>query len=352
MRLLVGALVAIQVTIPARVEPDAFQFFAPTIAVNQHDRESLVRGLPVVKLLEASGRELGAFTAVPVEPSVTVDRAAAWMRRIELLRENPYVISTQRFSTPPQPMDLDRLTLEEDDLEDLRDCVPGRCGVKLSIAEIRELTGTITAAGPHWKPAAQQAFRQIVMRRVLTFLARGHSGLDDHADHRRPVSPAVAFGRLLQDTAFLDEHAPDIKRRLAACASAPGAGGETFLYWSKERLGGRAVISVTHVTLTRENGTRAVPLVMTGVQVFATHYLDASLSVTAFARDSQSATGYFMYLQKSNVDLLGGFWGSVARSLIEGRVRKDGPKILGHVGARLASGEPPAGSTRHGWPLQ
>jgi hypothetical protein len=50
---------------------------------------------------DGEGRELDAFTAILADPGVTVDRAAAWMRRVELLRENSYVLASQRFSTPP-----------------------------------------------------------------------------------------------------------------------------------------------------------------------------------------------------------------------------------------------------------
>jgi hypothetical protein len=77
---------------------------------------------------------------------------------------------------------------------------------------------------------------------------------------------------------------------------------------------------------------------MVGIQVFATHYLDAALSVTAFVQETSSSPAYFVYAHRADVDLLGGFWGSLARSIIEGRIRKDGPTILRHVGARLSSG--------------
>ena len=47
---------------------------------------------------------------------------------------------------------------------------------------------------------------------------------------------------------------------------------------------------------------------MTGTQIFATHYLDAFLGVTALVRDRRTPRGYFVYLNRSDVDLLGGFW--------------------------------------------
>jgi hypothetical protein len=89
---------------------------------------------------------------------------------------------------------------------------------------------------------------------------------------------------------------------------------------------------------------------MVGAQVYASHYLDGSLTVTAFVQDAPASQGYFVYLHRSNVDLLGGFWGGIARSSIESRVRKDGPTILRLVGERLANGDPPMAGARRAQP--
>ncbi len=126
------------------------------------------------------------------------------------------------------------------------------------------------------------------------------------------------------------------------CTSPSIPGADTFLYWSKERFGDKAVITVTHVILTHGDESTRPVLLMVGIQVFATHYLDASLSVTAFVREAPSSAAYFVYVQKSEVDLLAGFWGALARSLIEARIRKDGPTILRRVATRMSSGEPAA----------
>jgi hypothetical protein len=62
----------------------------------------------------------------------------------------------------------------------------------------------------------------------------------------------------------------------AGSPAVPTPGAEEFLYWSKERFGGKAVISATHVRIYRPTGMQAVEVVVTSTQVFASHYLDAS----------------------------------------------------------------------------
>lgn len=129
MRSFIAALVAFQVVTQGRPGPDPFAFFRPTVHLSQTGRDNLGRGEPVVSLLQAGGHEVGAFTAIPVGPGVTIERAAAWMRRVELLRENRYVLASQRLSSPPQLSDFDRLVLDDEDLDDIRRCSPGRCGL-------------------------------------------------------------------------------------------------------------------------------------------------------------------------------------------------------------------------------
>jgi hypothetical protein len=349
MRSLVSVAVALQLLTTAGRVTDPFAFFRPTVHLSADDREKLGRGEPVVSLLQASGHEIGAFMAITVDPGVTIDRAAAWMRRVELLRENPYVLASQRLSSPPQLSDFDRLALDDEDLADIQRCSPGRCGLKLSGNEIRELHAVISAARADWKPALQSAFRQVLLRRVLAFTVGGQAGLSDIWDKKRPVAAAAAFAPLLEHSAFLAER-PDLASRLPRCTSSPGLATEAFMYWSKERLGGRAVIIVTHVVLVNGGAGGRPPLLMIGTQVYASHYLDASLTVTAFVEEQPSSRAYFIYFHRSSVDLLGGFWGPLARSIIESTIRKDGPALLRGVGARLAIGEPPGGSPRHAWP--
>ena len=349
MRSLIAVLCALTLLVPINAGSNPFAFFEPTVVLNPDDRETLESGSPIVRFLQASGHEVGAFTAIALPPSVTEERASAWMRRVELLRENPYVIASQRLSSPPRLEDFDRLALDDDDLEEIRRCVPGRCGVKLPAADLQSLAAIARTGGAQWKPRLQQAFREMLLRRVLTFNAGGLAALDDLIDKKRPSSPAGAFAPLVAHTAFLGDRAPDLVRRLLHCAAAAPAGAESFMYWSKERLGGRPVIAVTHVVLMPPNGA-GLPLLMVGAQVYASHYLDASLTVTAFLKDPSSARPYFVYLHRSNVDLLGGFWGGLTRSIIESRARKDGPTILNGIADRLAGGDPPSGSARHAWP--
>jgi hypothetical protein len=51
---------------------------------------------------------------------------------------------------------------------------------------------------------------------------------------------------------------------------------------------------------------------------------------------------YLVYVNRSQLDLLGGIFGFLKRSVLEGRIRRDTPKILRGLRDRLESGEPGA----------
>jgi hypothetical protein len=347
LRFLMSTTIAVAVVTPIGPVHNPFAFFHPTVAIGAPELDTLAGGAPLVRFLPASGTEVGAFTATAVAPHVTVDRVAAWMRQLELLRENRFVIATQRLSKPPRLSDFDRVRLDDEDLEAIRGCAPGHCDVKLSAADIEVLVNVAATGGRDWKPLVQQAFRERLLRRVLAFSAGGHAALDAIVDKKRPSFPARALSSLVEHTRFLGDRLPDVAARLGC----PRAGdGESFMYWSNERLGGKPVITITHVQLSSGAEPGRPALLMIGTQIYASHYVDASLMVTAFVAADPAGPAYFVYMHRSSVDLLGGFWGGIARSIIEARVRKDGPAILRTVGERLASGDPPSTSARHGWP--
>jgi hypothetical protein len=241
------------------------------------------------------------------------------------------------------------LTLDDSDLEAVRECRPGHCGLKLSSVEIRMLRSAAAAAGAEWKPALQTAFRDMVLARVRTYAVHGHSGLSIYADRKRPRSPGSAFAGLVGRTPFLAARAPSVAGHLLGSDEGDsGADGESYLYWSKERLGGKSVISATEVTIFRGDGATMPEVLMFGKQIFATHYLDACLGVTGLVRDRQTARSYLVYMHRSEVDLLGGFWGGIARHMIEERIAADGPGLLREAARRLSSGDPPGAQSRGG----
>lgn len=340
MRSLLTLVVALQVFTPGGGDHDPFWFFQPGIVVGRADRQQLDRGAPLVKILPAERQQFAVLSAIAVGAEVTPERTAAWIRQVEDLRRNRFVLATGRFSVPPRIEDLDALMLDPDDLEEIPSCRPGRCGLKLAAAEMEELRRVVASSGGAWRAEVQLAFRRIVLRRVSAYLAGGHAALEPYRDRKRPRVPADAVAAIAVELPFLRQRLPGFVEEVGSCPRGSIDRHGAYIYWANERLGGKRVVTATHIIpMGLDNGAASDALAVE-FQIFATHYIEASVAVIALVRGAEGQR-YFVYLNRSDVDVLGGFWGGFARAILEGRVRKDAPRILAAVRERLGK-DPPA----------
>jgi hypothetical protein len=312
---------------------DPFAFFEPSVTITPAERARLDSGDPVSRVLQGKGLEVGVLAAVPV--SVDGDRLVAWERDIQDLKKSTYVAAIGRFSSPPRIEDLARLELDNGDVNAIRSCRPQNCELKLSAPEMKKLQ---QAEGKGGSEAVQQEFRQIVLDRVKQYLANGQIPPDD--DHRQEVQPSERFIVLLDHMPFLTERTPQLAKELRDYPSSADPAIESFLYWSKERLARKAMISVTHVNIMRSRDPRLPDVLIVGRDVFSSHYIDASLSVTALMHGSANGTNYLVYVNRTEVDVLHGMFGGMVRHEIQNHMKNAG-NVLMDVRQRLQSGDPP-----------
>jgi hypothetical protein len=328
------ALFALQLLTVAA--PDPLAFFSPTVAISASDRHRLLSGEPIALVIPAKRTDVAILAAVPVQ--IDGDRLVDWIRQIEALKKSTYVLAIRRFSDPPRLADLADLTLADDDLSAIRACRPGQCRLKLSAAEMADLQHAASAAQADWKAAVRQRFRQIVMARVNTYLANGRVG--PWNDHAQEVWPADAFARLVDESGFLLAHRPQFASALRRNPMPRPPGVEVFLYWSNERLANRPIISVTDVNILRSDEPGVPDVLVAGKEVFSTHYVNASFGLTALVRGDAGGPNYLVYLNRSEVDVLGGPFSSVIRWVIQRRLRAGAATALEGLKKRLEGGEP------------
>jgi hypothetical protein len=317
--------------------PDPLAVFGAGTTMTAVDRARIDAGQPFVAIVPARGRDVGIAAAVRIE--VGGDRLAVWARHSRALHQSEYVPVIVPFSDPPALDDLRRLALDRDELDDIRRCRPRHCGLKLSAAEIGRLQAAITVAGEHWQAAAQQAFREVVLSRVQQYLAAGHSSVPN-VDEHRPVAPSAEFAALVGGW----PPRPGRQPRITAGGPHPEAPprGESFVYWSKELLGtAKPVISVTHVVIVRGSEWQTAETTVFATQVYATHYMTGSQSITSVTRPTAGRPRYLIYQNRTRADVFGGVFGGMIRRAVESRLRHEAPRMLLELRRKLESGEPP-----------
>jgi len=334
-----GTLASLAAQTPAATS-NPFAFFQPVVTVNDRDLRALDAGEAVVRIPPASAGEAVVFTAITV--NVTPPRFAAWMDNIVELKKNPSVLAVERFSPEPCLNDLRALTLDDADLTDIRRCRPGKCGLKLSAAEIAQLQRAAASAPVQdWKPAVQMEFRRVMLQRVQRYVTAGHTDAA-YDDRATPVLLSQKFSGILQRSTNLTRSLPRLADYLQHFPRASFPEVESFFYWSKERFAGKSQISITHMSLLRPSDPAQPLVVAAGKQVFATHFVDGALSITTLLKGPADGRNYLAYLSRSEVDLLSGFFGGIARKAMSYRINSEAPDILRRLRSRLEAVPPMA----------
>src|SRR5262249_29999166 len=209
---------------------------------------------------------------------------------------------------------------------------PGKCQIKLSaqeMARLRQASGT---------EAVQQAFREILLERVQLFISKQQ--IPPYEDGHAPVQPSAHFATLLQHSEFLSKNAPQLTEYLQGQSSAQAAHVESFFYWSKEKVAGKPIVSVTHVNIARFHGDGMPDTLIVAQDIFSSHYINASLSVTALMHGA-AGQNYLAYFNRTEVDILHGLFAGVIRKEMHKRMKSDSTKVLETYRQRMEGGEPP-----------
>jgi hypothetical protein len=299
-----------------------FAFFEPTVVVSPAEQQRLDRGETIVHVLPGSDGHIAVFAAARL--NATPERMLERMQQIEQLKKSRFVPVVRRFSKPPVLEDLADLVLDEDDLDDLRRCRVGDCAVKLGAAEIERMTRAATAAGPAWRDRLQAEFREIVLARVGTFLSGGFPCLAPYEDRARPVQPSEVHAMVVRWSPFLRD-----------VGTEPG---DSFLYWSTEHAAGKPTVTVSHVTLVRTEQPGTPLALAISRQVYASHYMNGAVGVTAVIRSPDGMRHYLVYVNRTHIDVLGGFLAPLKRAIVEGRIEDETAGVFTELRRRIEQG--------------
>jgi hypothetical protein len=293
------------------------------------------RGDPQAKVLDTRERREVAVVGV-ARLRATTTCFVAMLQDIENFKKSPAVLRIRKFARPVEPRDLEGFSLEADDLAALRNCRVGDCNVKLPIAAVERLSRDVDWSRPNYADRAQSVIREELLAYVEAYLDRGNSALIEYRDKDKPVRLEDEFRTVLDARPSVSGLVPEFHEYLARYPTEPLPGVSEFFYWSTEKFGLKPVASITHVSIYVQSG-RAV---VTSKQIYASHYFDASLGLTVALDDPGEASApgmYLVYLNRSRIDFLGGFFGGLRRALARGRLRDGMRKNLAEAVRKLES---------------
>jgi hypothetical protein len=323
--------------VSAEVVPSELESFLRTIAgFSDDDVERVSEGRAVAKLLHSEEKREIAVMGV-VQAAFSREFYLRKFRDITNFKRSYAVPQIGKFSDPPQLYDLDGLELPASDIKDLKKCRPGECKLRLSDEYILRFGDEIDAEAPDYPERATRFFREMLLDYVKVYLSGGNAVLAEYHDHEKPAPILRDLDGILEESPYVLQYTPELFRYLKEFPSNPPKAVEDFVYWSREEFGLKPVISVTHVTIYQGAGEDQPAVLIASKQIYASHYFDASLGLTALVQGDVDGNElqYLLYLNRSRAHGLGGMFSGVRRSLVGGRLRKNIEKTLFYTKARL-----------------
>jgi hypothetical protein len=296
------------------------------IGFSEDDIQRIARGELVARSLEADGSTIALAVAATfaVPPVFYLEK----FRDIESFKRTQEVLKVGRFGRDPTVGDLAGLILDQEDIEDLKGCLVADCGMKLDAHGIQ----AVASRGARID-SASAAFRTVLATYVRRYLQTGNSALMTYEDGSAPVRIADHLAVIAKQTAYLRRWPATFDAVFNFNAALP-TDLESWAYWSKEKVGPRAVVSVTHVII---SPPREAAAVVATKQIYGSHYGYASLGTTLLL-DKGTPDGpriRIVYVNRSRVDVFGGILGPIKRPLVRSRAREAAERMMKGLKERL-----------------
>jgi hypothetical protein len=305
---------------------DVTRFLTADLDFSAGDIRHLDRGNVVAKGLRADESSVGLVTAarMAIPAQFFLDR----FRQIEQFKKTAEVLQIGRLSAAPSAAEFAALTLESGELKDARGCRVGDCAFKLDPAGIERLRAARN------DEAAMAALRAHLAQYAAAYLQKGNTALMEYHDRSRPLAMTGQIERIVRDSPFLEREWPALHTAIGGYAGTLPPGLEHFVYWSKEKVGPRPVVSLTHaIVRSPRDGVAAVAT----KQVYASHYTTGSLGLTILV-DRSGDNGprtLVVYVNRTRVDIFDGVLGALKRPIVRSRARSGAERMMTGLRARL-----------------
>ena len=293
----------------------------------QTDFAALQFSQPIVRLAPVSDKREVAVSGV-INISAGADEFLKSYRDSMRRKSNAAILEIGGFSKEPALTDLQDLTIDPGDIEDLKECVIGDCDVKLSAAMIERFRKEIDWESPDYQLKATNLFKQMLLEYVRDYRTRGEAALIEYNDKRDLVSLATGQRALAAASGYINDALADQKSELRLVEDA--------IVWSKIKFGLKPVLAINHITIYRRDRDVGPQVFIASKQIYANHYFNASHALTAFVSvPGAAAAAYLVYENRSLADGLQGPFSRIKREVVEKKAVEGLRSILQHSKSSL-----------------
>lgn len=325
----------------AQGSPSLQTYFKEDIGLTDEQIAAIRSGQAISKKLNSrQADEIFVFGAVYV--NARPESYLKFARDIKRMREVPGFLAIEEFSNPPVLGEVKDLTLDEEDLKELKECKPSDCKIQLPASAIEDVHQMVdwTDAGAEEK--ANQLMRKKVLELVTAYQQEGNEVLGVYNDKKHPTEVPEQFKYMLSYAKSLPKYLPDFYNYLLTYPAGKPANAENSFYWSRVKFGLKPTVRVVHViTMHGEVGGDPVE-VIAEKQLYSSHYFETALDMTFCVRDSAEpkATGFYLIRTMGSEQAgLTGFKGSIVRKVATDRSASSLQKSLASIKETLEQGQ-------------
>ncbi len=320
-------------------EPDSAQLLRDPVglvkkegALSPGDEASLDRGGVVAKVVDTPDRS-EVYSIAIARVNATAAQAAQYLRNVELRRKEPWILQLGRLGTPPSPAEMEPLTLEPGEVKHLGRCRTSQCDVRLSSDAIERFRREVDWSTPAQAGRANAVFRDVLLALANGYLGRGNGALFEYANNDDPARVGDSLEMLRQRSPFLQDAAPDVYAYLRSFPEGKPADADDAVYWARERFWLLNVLSLNHQTVVQRSVAGGSLVLAVTKQLYATHYYESSLGVTAFVETKAGA--YLVFINRTRADIRRTGFTWLERLLLKRLVRGRVEGQMKHLRAQL-----------------
>jgi len=278
-------------------------------AFDEPDFATLQANQPVVRLAPTTDKREVAVSGL-VNINASAEEFLRLYRDSMTRKSNSAILEIGSFGHQPALADLEGLTLETEDIDDLKECVAGDCQVKLSAPMIERFRKEIDWAAPDYQLKVTNLFKEMLFAYIKDYRKRGEAALIEYNDKRDRVSLAAEQRSLSSAAGYVNSFLADKHRGLQLLEEA--------LVWSKIKFGLKPVIAVNHISIYKRNSDVGPQVLVASKQIYANHYFNAFHALTAFVNvPGETNSSYLVYENRSRADGLEGPFGKLKRGVVE-----------------------------------
>jgi len=333
--LVAGVVVAALAVVAAAATPsDVEQYLLQIAKFSAAETASLESGAVIARVIPG-GSDSEIVTVAAVKIRASRQQTLSYYGQMIAYVDGQVTRAFGRFSSPPALADVKELTLDPDDIAQIKSCKPRDCDIRIGGTGLNAIRTSIDWNAPDAAARVTARARQSIVDYVSAYVKNGDAALVTYNDRAEPVSAAEQWRAIMANSPYLQQYSPALTEYLEQYPRKTLAGAKDVLYWVTEHYTGLATVtSVVHGVIYQDPARPDRTLVVQK-QLYASHYYDGSFAV-ATVIDAPDGT-YLIYANRSRGDLLKGGFGGLKRKLARDQARKSAEQTLGTIKMVLES---------------